>query len=163
MHSFEDLKKKLDDLGIAVHYYEHMPIFTAEDGIKYAAGIPGLAAKNLFLRDKENQFWLVVIPYYKKLNIKKLAALIEASELQFAKPEQLLQYLQITPGSVTPLALINDAHHDVRVILDEELMALPLIQIHPLRNDMTVTITPKDLLKFISACGNKYTCINLEL
>lgn len=162
MTSFELLKKKLNDLAITVDYYEHMPIFTAQDGIKYTAHIPGLAAKNLFLCDKTNQFWLVVMPYHLKLNIRKLATLIEAPELQFAKPEQLLQYLGITPGSVTPLALINDLKHEVQIILDETLMAEGLIQIHPLRNDMTVTIKPNDLIKFIESCSNQYKIMNLE-
>lgn len=162
MNSFELLKKKLGDLAITVDYYEHMPIFTAQDGIKYTAHIPGLAAKNLFLSDKTNQFWLVVMPYHLKLNIRKLATLIGASELQFAKPEQLLQYLGITPGSVTPLALINNLNNEVQVILDETLMAADLIQIHPLRNDMTVTMKPHDLLRFIESCGNQYSIVNLD-
>src|SRR5206468_932378 len=96
MNSFELLKKKLNDLAITADYYEHVPIFTAEEGIKHTSNIPGVAAKNLFLRDKNNQFWLVVMPHYVKLNIKKLATLINAPELKFAKPEQLLHYLGIT-------------------------------------------------------------------
>ncbi len=162
MNSLELLKKKFADLAITVNYYEHAPIFTAEDGIKHTATIPGLAAKNLFLCDKTNKLWLVVMPYYLKLNARKLAALSGASELQFAKPEQLQQYLGITPGSVTPLALINDLKHEVTVILDETLLAKDLIQIHPLRNDMSVTIRPQDLLKFIESCGNHFKIVNLE-
>jgi Ala-tRNA(Pro) deacylase len=162
MDSFDLLKKRLDDLAINVTYYEHEPIFTSEEGIKYTAHIPGIAAKNLFLRDKNNQFWLVVMPHYLKLNIKKLAQILGITELKFAKSEQLLQYLGITPGSVTPLALINDAKHEVHVILDENLMATSLIQVHPLRNDMTVTVQPQKLLKFIESCGNRYKILNLD-
>lgn len=162
MNSFELLKKKLSDLAIHVNYYEHMPIFTAEEGIKQTAHIPGIAAKNLFLRDKKNQFWLVVMPYYVKLNIRKLAIAIGTAELQFAKPEQLLHHLGITPGSVTPLALINDLKHEVQVIVDETLMTTNLIQIHPLRNDMTVTMQPQELIKFIESCSNQYRILNLD-
>jgi Ala-tRNA(Pro) deacylase len=162
MNSIELLKERLATLGVSVDYYEHKPIFTFEEGIKYTAHIPGIAAKNLFLRDKKNQLWLVVMPYYFKLNIRKLATLIETSELQFAKPEQLLEFLDITPGSVTPLALINDKSNEVKVILDKTLMAAELIQIHPLRNDMTVTVKPQDLMKFIESCRNQYRVINLE-
>jgi Ala-tRNA(Pro) deacylase len=162
MNSLDLLKKKFADLAISVGYYEHAPIFTAQDGIKHTANIPGLAAKNLFLCDKTNKFWLVVMPYYLKLNVRKLAAFIGASELQFAKPEQLLQHLGITPGSVTPLALINDLKNEVIVIVDETFLVKDLIQIHPLRNDMTVTIQPQDLLKFIKSCGNQLKIVNLE-
>lgn len=162
MNSFELLKKRLSDLAIHVDYYEHKPVFTAQEGIQYTSHIPGLAAKNLFLRDEKNQFWLVVMPYHLKLPVRKLASFIHAPELQFAKPEHLLDYLGITPGSVTPLAIINDARHEVRLILDETLMASPLIQIHPLRNDMTITIKPQDLLKFIESCTNDYRIINLS-
>ncbi len=163
MNSFELLKKKLNDLAINANYYEHRPIFTAEEGIKYTAHIPGIGVKNLFLRDKNNQFWLVVMPYHLKLNTRKLAPHIGTTELQFAKPEQLLEQLGITPGSVTPLALINDSNHDVQVILDETCMSADLIQIHPLRNDMTITIKPQDLLQFIESCGNEYRIVNLDL
>lgn len=159
MHSFELLKKKLSDLAINVKWYEHQPIFTAEEGIKYTSHIPGVGVKNLFLRDKNNQFWLVVMPFHLKLNTRRLAVNLGVSDLQFAKPEQLMQYLGITPGSVTPLALINDTTHAVQVILDQSCMSAELIQIHPLRNDMTVTITPQDLLRFIESCGNKYTFV----
>lgn len=82
--------------------------------------------------------------------------------MQFAKPEHLLHYLGITPGSVTPLALMHDQKHEVQVILDEALMACPLIQIHPLRNDMSVTIKPHDLVRFIESCGNHYKIISLD-
>lgn len=163
MNSFELLKKKLNDLAINVEYYEHKPIFTAQEGVEHIAHIPGIGVKNLFLRDKTDRFWLVVMLYHVRLNIKKLGILLGASELQFAKPEELLQCLGITPGSVTPLALINDSRHAVQVILDEACMARDLIQIHPLRNDMTVTIKPQDLLKFIESCGNQYKIVNLDL
>lgn len=162
MNSFELLKKRLNDLAIDVDYYEHIPIFTSEEGIKYTSHIPGVAAKNLFLRDKKNQFWLVIMPYYVKLNIRKLAAIIEVSELRFAKPEQLLVCLGIAPGSVTPLALINDLKCKIQVIFDKILMDTGLIQIHPLRNDMTVTIKPQELIKFIESCGNKYRILNFN-
>ena len=162
MNSFELLKKKLNDLAINVNYYEHMPIFTAEEGVKHTSHIPGIAAKNLFMRDKANQFWLIVMPHYLKLNIKRLATLLDTSELQFAKPEQLMKFLGITPGSVTPLALINDINHEVQVILDENFMDTDLIQIHPLRNDQTVTMKPKELIRFIESCNNPYKIINIS-
>lgn len=157
MNSLEQLKKNLNDWAIVVDYYEHEPIFTAEQGMQHTAHIPGLAAKNLFLYDKNNQFWLVVVPYNIKLSVRKLAALIGAPELRFASPEQLVHYLGVTPGSVTPLAVMNDVQHEVRIVLDTALMAVHLIQIHPLRNDMTITITPQDLLKFVQMCGNQYS------
>ncbi len=162
MNSLELLKNKLMDLNISVEYYEHPAVFTAQEAIEQTSHIPGIGAKNLFLRDKAGQFWLVVVPHHMRLKIRKLASILGVSDLQFAKPEQLEQHLAITPGSVTPLALINDKDHIVKVVLDESLMSGNLIQVHPLRNDMTVTIKPIDLSKFVESCGNEYTVLNLD-
>lgn len=156
MNQLEQLQRHLDTLGITVTYYTHPPFFTAQEGIEFTKHIPGMPIKNLFLKDDKKRFWLICIPFNKQLQIKAVAKQLEAPGLRFAKPDDLMHYLGVTPGSVTPLAMMNDREHIVRVILDQELMAHDLVQVHPLQNDMSATISPADLKKYITACGSTF-------
>ena len=70
-----------------------------------------------------------------------------------------MKYLKLTPGSVTPLAVINDEENEVEVFLDEDLKKEKLLGVHPCENTSTVIITVKDLEKYIESCNNKYKYI----
>jgi len=78
-----------------------------------------------------------------------------ASKVSFGKPEKLMEYLGVIPGSVTTFGAINDVGHNVKIILDSDLMKEDLINCHPLRNDATTTIRSADLLKFLEATGHQ--------
>ena len=75
---------------------------------RFAAHIPGCHIKNLFLKDKREQLWLVVCPEDRPVDLKTLPALIGSARLSFARPEILREVLGVEPGSVTPFGLIND-------------------------------------------------------
>ena len=66
----------------------------------------------------------------------------------------MIATLGIEPGSVTPFALMNDANHLVRPVLDEGMLAQDPLNFHPMRNDRTTAISPADLLGFVRACGH---------
>jgi Ala-tRNA(Pro) deacylase len=72
-----------------------------------------------------------------------------------------MTYLKLTPGSVSPLALINDTAKQVKVLLDKDVFDQELVQFHPLINTATLLLAPKDVLKFIEATGHEYTIISL--
>lgn len=157
----QKLYKLLNDLGIQYTLYEHEPAFTVEQSEHVAAFVPGTHCKNLFLKDDKKQFWLLVAYNRAHVDLRKIAQDLNAKGLRFAQPELLLQYLGLTPGSVTPLGLMNDTEQVVRVILDKNLLASDLVSFHPLRNTATITMTPKDLLKFIAHQGNPLTLYQL--
>jgi Ala-tRNA(Pro) deacylase len=75
------------------------------------------------------------------------------SRLSFANAEKLMEYLGVTPGSVTAFAAINDIGDKVQVVIDEALLSSPLVNCHPLTNTMTTTISRENLLRFLEACG----------
>ena len=77
-----------------------------------------------------------------------------ASKVSFGKPEKLLEYLGLIPGSVSVLGAINDSEHQVSIILDEALMRHEIINAHPLTNEATTSIRRDDLLKFLKATGH---------
>ena len=146
MKSKEDLLKFLRDLRIDVKVYNHEPLYTTPQAEKVCGHIPGAHCKNLFLKDKERNFWLVVVLSLTKIDLKELAKNICSSRFHFAKEEDLLGYLGVTAGAVTPFGLINDVNHDVTVVIENALFDYELLNFHPLVNDATVAISSAGLL-----------------
>ncbi len=150
----EELYARLRELGIETKSWDHDPVFTVDEAKALRGEIPGGHCKNLFLKDKKGQLWLVVTLEEAQVDLKSLPAKIGAARLSFGKPDLLLEVLGIEPGSVTPFAVINDTSQRVNVILDEKMMAEEVLNFHPLKNDATTTIRSQDLHAFIEACGH---------
>ena len=142
-----------DHLGIAHSTIEHEPLFTVEQGKDIWDKIPGQHCKNLFIKDKKDKIWLFCMPGDKRADIKALEKRLGAPRFSFGKPELLLEVLGLTPGSVTPFALMNDTARRVTVVLDEEMMRNEQVNFHPLHNAASTTIRSEDLLKFVKALG----------
>lgn len=157
----EQLLARLAELGIPCRTVSHPPVFTVEEAKALRGELPGGHVKNLFLRDKKGAMWLVVAEEDRKIDLKALAERIGAGKVSFASPERLMQYLGVIPGAVTPFGLINDRNREVRVVLDAGLLAHDPVNVHPLTNDRTTAIAPRDLLRFIEACGHKPEVIDL--
>ncbi len=151
----DQLLQRLTDLDINSTTTRHEAVFTVEQARALRGEIPGGHCKNLFLKDKKGALWLVVCLEDAVIDLKGLPALIGAARISFGKAELLGEVLGVEPGSVTPFALINDTDHKVNVVLDKKMMAHDVVSYHPLINTATVTLTPDDLLKFISACGHE--------
>jgi len=90
-----------------------------------------------------------------RVDLPALAKQLGAPRFSFGSAELLLATLGITPGSVTPFALINDAERKVQPVLDADMLKLEPVNYHPLRNDRTTAIAPEDLVRFVEACGHK--------
>ena len=116
------------------------------------AVIVGGHTKNLFLKDKKDGPWLVVLREQVSVDLNALSKQLGAPRFSFGSPELLIATLGVPPGSVTPFALMNDHEVRVRVVLDEGMLKEEPLNFHPLRNDRTTAITAADLLKFIRAC-----------
>ncbi|MCL2468979.1 MAG: prolyl-tRNA synthetase associated domain-containing protein [Alphaproteobacteria bacterium] len=150
-----ELFAHLDRLGIAHETVEHKPMFTVEDGIDLRETIPGLDCKNLFLKDKKGAIWLVVMPADKRALTNQLEKSLGSARLSFGAPPLLLEVLGITPGAVSPFALLNDHKSLVNVVLDSDMMAAPLVNFHPLRNTASTALKTEDLLRFIQSLSYK--------
>ena len=111
----EELFAFLDRLEIVHSTITHPPLFTVEDGRAWHDKIPGLHCKNLFLKDKRDKIWLALMPGDKRADLNRLEKRIKAARLSFGKPDLLLDVLGLTPGSVTPFGLLNDAARRVTV------------------------------------------------
>ena len=151
----EQLVARLADLGIATETREHAPVFTVAESKRLRGELAGGHCKSLFLKDKKGALWLVITLEDRAIDMKMLRRTIGAAPLSFARPELLADVLGITPGAVTPFALVNDASKRVRVVLDAAMMGETLLNYHPLTNAATTSISPADLLAFIRACGHE--------
>lgn len=155
------LFERFTKLNIAFEIFRHPPVHTVEQARQYRGNIPGAHCKNLFLKDKKQALWLLIALETAQIDLKHINKTIGAARLSFGKAELLLQVLGVTPGSVTPFALINDRDCKVNIVLDQEMMSASVLNYHPLSNDATVSITPEDLLRFIESCGHKPHIMNL--
>ena len=152
----DDVFAFLDELGISYQNHEHRPVFTVAEGDDLREKIPGGHTKNLFVKDKKSRYFLLTVEEYATVDLKTVHTLIGASgRVSFGKPEALMDYLGVEPGSVTALGAINDEEGQVTFILDESLMENEIINCHPLRNTATTSIGRDDLLSFIRATGHE--------
>jgi len=141
-------------VGIAWRTIEHPAVFTVEESAAVLTMIPGGHTKNLFLKDKKGGLWLVVVRAHLTVDLPALAKQLGAPRFSFGSADLLEATLGITPGSVTPFALMNDTTHIVTPVLDAGMLELDPVNFHPMRNDRTTAITPGDLIGFIKACGH---------
>lgn len=152
----EELFAFLDSLDIKHTTKDHEPVFTVAESVALRDEIPGGHTKNLFLKDKKDNYFLLTVEENATVDLKTIHGVIgAASRVSFGKPEKLMEYLGVIPGSVTAFGAINDTGLNVKVIIDEGLMAYDMINAHPLRNDATTSIGSKDLLRFIEATGHE--------
>lgn len=153
---------RLDALAIRTSTTTHPPVFTVDEARALRGSLPGGHCKSLFLRDKKKQF-LVVALEDRKIDLKALRAALGAGNLSFGSPDRLYAALGVTPGSVTPLALINaDPDAGLTVALDRGMLDHDPLNYHPLSNDATTAIAPADLVRFIRACGFEPLAIDFE-
>lgn len=146
----EDLFETLKKLGISVSTEVHEPLFTVDEGESIKLKIKGAHAKNLFLKNKKGMYYLITMLDDKRLDLKIFAQEIGCGSLSFASDPDLIKYLGVEPGHVTPFALINPESKDVKVILDKEMMQYDVLNFHPLKNHMTTSIGCEDFLRFLN-------------
>jgi len=150
----QQLFARLDQLCIAHRTVEHPPVFTVEEAKALRGNLPGHHIKNLFLRNKKEEMWLVVALEDRAIDLKRLGEVLGAGRLSFGSADRLKRYLGVEPGSVTPLSLINDASRVVRLVLDRGVAEGGPVNAHPLVNTMTTALAPADLLRFFEATGH---------
>ncbi|WP_026380514.1 prolyl-tRNA synthetase associated domain-containing protein [Afifella pfennigii] len=152
----------LDGLAIKTETVEHPPLFTVAESQRLRGELPGGHTKNLFLKDKKGAVFLLVAEEEADIDMKSLHRVIGSARLSFGKPELLEALLGVTPGSVTPFAVINDAEQKVEVILDEALLAHAELNFHPLDNSATTRIARGDLIAFLEATGHPPRILSLQ-
>lgn len=156
----------LTTLGIAHETVQHEAVFTVEQSSRVNAQHEplrqGVHIKNLFLRNKREEMWLVVAEAHRPIDLKQLGARIGLGRASFGSAERLMKYLGVRPGSVTPFSLVNDSAHAVRLAVDRVILEAPRAWAHPLVNTMTVGLSGADLGRFFAHTGHAPTVLALD-
>ena len=145
----------LNKSGVNYEITEHKAVFNMEELGEVKLPHPEFDAKNLFVRDdKKQNYYLITVKGDKRVNLKEFRKKYGLRNLSFASAEELMKIMGLTPGSVTPLGLLNDEEHIVKFYLDSEFNGT-LIGVHPNDNTATVWLKSEDLIKIIKEHGNE--------
>lgn len=161
-HTPESLFRRLDELGIQYVNHHHPPLFTVADSKALRGQLPGGHCKSLFLKDKRGALHLLVTSEDRAVDLKHLRKRLGVGNLSFASADLLYEVLGVKPGAVTPFGLINDTTNRVHVMLDKGMLEHDPLNYHPLVNDQTTAISPRDLIAFIASCGHMPEVIDLD-
>ena len=153
----------LDRLGVEYERIDHEPAMTMEDCKEVDQLLEAVICKNLFLCNRQKTaFYLLMIPDTKVFHTKDLSAQIGSARLSFAKPEYMEKFLDITPGSVSVMGLMNDKEHRVQLLIDEDVLDGEYIGCHPCINTSSIRFKVKDLIeKVIPAMGHDFVKVKL--
>lgn len=140
----------LDSLGIEYNCIDHAPAMTMEVCQEIDKTLQAVICKNLFLCNRqETAFYLLMIPDTKVFHTKDLSAQIHSARLSFAKAEYMEKFLDITPGSVSVLGLMNDTENHVQLLIDEDVLNSEYVGCHPCINTSSLRLRTKDLVETI--------------
>ena len=153
----------LDRLGVPYERVDHAPAMTMEVCQEIYRVLNAVICKNLFLCNRqETAFYLLMIPDTKVFHTKDLSAQIGSARLSFAKAEYMQQLLDITPGSVSVLGLMNDTAHKVQLLIDEDVLASEYVGCHPCINTSSLRLRTRDLVeKILPAIEHEFIKVKL--
>lgn len=149
------LFSRLDDLGVPYDNLEHPPVYTVEEARTLRGRIPGAHSKNLFLRDKKERHWLVSCLSHRTVDLMWLADHLGTKRLTFCSERRLMRYLGITPGAVSPFAVLNDVTGIVNVALDRDMLEREPLNFHPLDNGQTTSVSREGLMAFLASVDHE--------
>lgn len=146
----------IDNLNIWHEVTEHPAVFSMDEAMDVTLPYPEYDAKNLFVRDdKKKNYYIITVCGPKRVDLKAFQKAHGTRRLSFASPEDLWHLLQLKPGSVSPLGLLNNEACNVKLFLDEDFFAgMGIIGIHPNENTATVWLKAEDLLQMIKEHGS---------
>lgn len=156
----------LDSLGIQYERVDHEAAYTMEACAAIDEILaPAVVCKNLFLcNTQKTKFYLLMIRNDKKFKTKEISHQINSSRLSFAPPEYMEKYLDITPGSVSVMGLMNDTENDVTLLVDEDVLQAEYFGCHPCINTSSLRVKTTDVFeKFLPAVHHEYTAVHLGL
>lgn len=152
----------LNKLHIQYEKIEHPPLFTCEDNEKYNIKFNAIVCKNLFIRNSnKSQYYLVVLPLEKRVDLKLLQMLLGEKRLSFGNENVLEEKLGIKSGAVSIFNIINLKDKDIMFILDEDILKCKKVGFHPNINTETVIFNPQEIHKIFECYNIKYKFIEI--
>ncbi len=154
----------LDSLGIEYQRIDHEAAYTMEACAEIDKALVGaVICKNLFLCNRQKtQFYLLMIPGDKTFKTKELSHQIGSARLSFADAEDMEKYLDITPGAVSVMGLMNDTENAVRLLVDEDILKGEFLGCHPCVNTSSLRLKVADVFgAFLQAVHHDMTVVTL--
>ena len=153
----------LDNLGISYERADHNAAHTMEDCLAVEEALGVKIPKNLLLCNRQQtDFYLLMLPGDKVFKTKDISQQLNTARLSFATEEHMVRFLDIYPGSLSVLGLVNDKDHNVRLVVDKDVLDCEYIGCHPCVNTSTLAIRTEDIInKFVSSVGHSVTVVTL--
>ena len=153
----------LDSLGISYQHTDHERADNMAACNEIDAVLGVVICKNLFLCNRQKTaFYLLMMPGDKKFKTKELSSQINSARLSFAEPADMLKYLDIEPGAVSIMGLMNDHDHAVRLLIDEDVLKDEYVGCHPCVCTSSLKIRTEDVMdRFLPATGHTYETVRL--
>ena len=153
----------LDRLGIAYRRTDHDRADNMEACNEIDAVLGVIICKNLFLCNRQRtDFYLLMMPGDKKFKTRELSSQINSARLSFASPEEMLKCLDIEPGAVSIMGLMNDHEHAVRLLIDEDVLKDEYVGCHPCVCTSSLKIRTRDIIDtYLPATGHSYQTVHL--
>ncbi|WP_396595036.1 prolyl-tRNA synthetase associated domain-containing protein [Brevundimonas sp. R86498] len=150
LHDRDSLLAWMAGRGIDQTTVDHPAVFRVEEGLELKASLPGAHTKNLFLKDKKAQLWLISARQDTVIDLKAAPKVIGSDRLSFGNETLMWETLGVRPGSVTALGLINDVERRVRFVLDRRLWEADIVNFHPLTNTATTALRQMGFRQFLA-------------
>lgn len=154
----------LSKLDICYKKYEHEPLYTIEAAKELDQKMGFSICKNLFLSTKhQTEFYLLFMEGSKKFHTGRISKQVGVPRMTFAEEEPMWEYLKIRPGAVSPLGLLFDTEQKVHFLIDEDVLAMEKVAMHPCVNTATVALDTKDLLeKILPYCQHDFKVVTVQ-
>lgn len=151
----QEIADFLSERNIEYRRYPHKPIFTVEDGREIADELGIEPCKTLFLVNRQKQPYMLLMMGDKRISLSDFARQVGSSRLSFATVEELMSYLHSSPGAVSPLGLVFDRNHKIRLYVDNDVLTKDFIALHPcVNNESYVFKTSEFINSFLSVVGH---------
>lgn len=154
----------LDSLGMEYERIDHAPAMTMEVCRDIDEALGAAICKNLFLCNRQKTlFYLLMIPGDKAFHTKEISSQIGSARLSFGDPEFMEEFLDITPGAVSVMGLMNDTGNHVRLLVDEDILKGEFLGCHPCVNTSSLKLRTRDVFgTFLNAVHHDMTVVHLS-
>lgn len=157
----EQLLTHLETSEIQYAIEEHARIYTMAESDELVLTLEGMRCKNLLLRDRKGRHYLLVTTPQKSVDLAALSTTLGCGRLSLASTERLFELLGVTPGSLSPLALINDQAQQVKLLVDDECAGSTAYLFHPIDNSASVQISQEMFRVFLGGTGHPLQWIEI--
>ena len=162
MEAYQQVAKKLQELGITYDVVEHPPAFTTEQADSYIEGLEGVRTKTMFLTNKKKtQYYLLIMDDQKPLDMDDFKEQVGANRIRMASTESLAERMQLPAGTVSPFGLLNNEEKDILVYFDQDIVSEEIMTFHPNTNEKTIFIKTQDLFRFLESIDFNYEILTL--